>query len=292
MIKVIGMKISEKNKGIVFILMAAACFSFMSVCIHMSGDLPTIEKVLFRNLVAMFVSIGMLIKSKEKIRFEKGNLRDLIMRAVCGTVGMVCNFYAIDKLNISDANLLNKLSPFFAILMSGVILREKAHKSEWMAVFIAFVGALLVIKPGMSMSTGPALVGLLGGFGAGVAYTFVRRLGKNGVKGTVIVMFFSSFSTLITLPGFIMYYKPMSGYQLFWLLMAGVAATGGQLCITAAYTYAPAKEISVYDYTQVIFAAVWGFIFFAQIPDILSLIGYVIILVAAIIRYRRRKCLD
>ena len=73
--------------------------------------------------------------------------------------------------------------------------------------------------------------------------------------------------------------------QLLFLLGAGVAATGGQLSITAAYTYAPAKEISVYDYTQVIFAAIWGFLFFGQIPDALSVIGYVIIIGAAV--YRR-----
>ena len=77
----------------------------------------------------------------------------------------------------------------------------------------------------------------------------------------------------------------MSLKQLLFLLGAGLAATGGQLSITAAYTYAPAKEISVYDYTQVIFAALWGFLFFGQIPDVLSVIGYVIIIGAAV--YRR-----
>ena len=97
-------------------------------------------------------------------------------------------------------------------------------------------------------------------------------------------MFFSTFSTLFCLPFFLYNYEPMSMRQLLCLCGAGLTAAGGQLAITAAYTYAPAKEISVYDYTQVIFAAIWGFIIFGQRPDIFSVIGYVIIIGAAVYR--------
>lgn len=274
--------LSEKKKGIGYIILAAFFFSLMTVFIRLAGDLPTMQKALFRNIVAVAVSFVMLLRAKEKVVIERRHWKDLFMRAFCGTVGLICNFYAIDHLNISDANMLNKLSPFFAILMSIFILKEKANRVEWLSVLVAFAGALLVIKPGFSMTTGPALIGLLGGFGAGVAYTFLRKLGKDGIKGPVIVLFFSAFSTIVTLPFFILQYEPMSGQQFMFLLLTGLAATGGQLSITAAYTHAPAKEISVYDYTQVIFAALWGMVFFSQIPDIYSVIGYVVIIGAAV----------
>lgn len=277
----------EKQKGILYILLAALFFSLMTAFVRLSGDLPTMQKTLFRNLVAAIVSWAMLLSGGEKIEMKKEHVPDLVLRASFGTMGMICNFYAIDRLNISDANMLNKLSPFFAILMSIFILKEKASKKEWAIVAVAFIGALFVIKPGFNMAMGSALIGTLGGFGAGVAYTFVRKLGKNGVRGPVIVMFFSTFSTLVCLPFFLASYQPMTIKQLLFLLGAGLAATGGQLSITAAYTYAPAKEISVYDYTQVIFAAIWGFLFFGQIPDAWSVIGYVIIIGAAV--YRRMK---
>ena len=279
---------SEKKKGILCIIMAAFFFSLMTVFVRLSGDLPTMEKALFRNLVAAAVSWVMLLKAGEKIKIGKGNWVPLFLRAGCGTVGLICNFYAIDHLNIADANMLNKLSPFFAILMSIILLKEKVNKMEILSVVVAFAGALFVIKPTFSMTTGPALVGLLGGFGAGVAYTFVRKLGKNGVKGPIIVMFFSTFSTIACLPVFLAGFVPMTVKQLIFLLCAGAAATGGQLSITAAYTHAPAKEISVYDYTQVIFAALWGFLFVGQIPDVFSFIGYAIIITAAIVRFVHR----
>lgn len=275
---------TRKKKGILFIIGAAFCFSIMTVCVRASGDLPTMEKVLFRNLVAAFVSWGILIKNRTPIKIAREDWPDLLMRSICGGLGMILNFYAIDRLNISDANLLNKLSPFFAMLMSIWILKEKPSKKEWIVLGIAFVGALFVIKPGFNMTFIPGLAGTLGGLGAGVAYTFVRRLGSRGVPGTIIVMFFSTFTTLLCLPFFILSYQPMTLAQLACLLGAGLAATGGQLCITSAYTYAPAKEISVYDYTQVVFAAVWGFILWGQIPDIYSIIGYVIIIGVAFYR--------
>lgn len=277
---------SEKNKGILCIISAAFFFSLMTVFVRLAGDLPTMQKTVFRNLVAAVVSWGMLIKAGEKIDLGgKENIISLLMRSFFGTMGLICNFYAIDRLNISDANMLNKLSPFFAIFMSGFILKEKASRLEWLSVFVAFVGALFVIKPGFSMNAGYAFIGLLGGFGAGVAYTFVRKLGKNGIKGPVIVMFFSTFSVVVCTPGFLLNYQPMTIQQVIILLLAGAAATGGQLSITAAYTHAPAKEISVYDYTQVIFAAVWGFFFFEQIPDVYSFIGYAIIITAAVMKF-------
>lgn len=279
----------SKNLGILYILLAAFFFSLMTFFVRLSGDVPTMQKALFRNLVAAIVSIAMLLKSKEKLHIKKSNLLDLFMRAACGTAGLICNFYAIDRLTIADSNMLNKLSPFFAILMSVFILKEKANTVEWISVFVAFAGALFVVKPGFGMTWFPAMIGVLGGLGAGVAYTFVRKLGKKGERGPVIVMFFSTFSCLVTLPFVLTDYHPMTGAQLGCLLLAGVAATGGQLCITAAYTKAPAKEISIYDYSQVIFAAILGMLFLHQLPDVWSILGYVIIISAAVFRWQYAK---
>lgn len=274
----------NRYKGILFIVMAAFGFSLMTAFVRLSGDLPVMQKALFRNLVAAIVSWIILLTGKEKIHVDKSDVPDLLMRTVFGTLGLVLNFYAVGRMNISDANLLNKLSPFFAMLMSIFILGEKPNKKEWITLVIAFTGALFVIKPGLNMELFPAICGTISGFAAGVAYTYVRKLGKKGVRGPVIVCFFSTCSTLICLPFFIMQYTQMSTVQLLYLVGAGISATLGQLSITAAYTYAPAKEISVYDYTQVIFAAVWGFFLFGQIPDVLSIIGYAIIIGVAFYR--------
>ena len=275
----------EKQQGILFIILAGFFFASMSFFVRLSGDLPTMEKAFFRNAVAVLVAAFMLARTKEGFHVQKGSWPDLLMRSFCGTVGLICNFYAVDHMNIADANILNKLSPFFAILMSYFILKEKANKVEWACVAVAFIGAVFVVKPAFNMQFVNAMIGVTGGLGAGIAYTFVRKLGKKGERGPIIVMVFSTFSCLCTVPFLISEFQPMKAVQLLCLLMAGVSAAGGQIFITKAYTKAPAKEISVFDYTQVLFAELLGFVFFGQIPDWMSLVGYLIIIGSAIFKW-------
>lgn len=276
---------NDKKQGILYIIMAGLFFALMTFFVRMAGNLPTMQKAFFRNAVAAVAALLLLARSEEGFKIKKSSWRDLFLRSFFGTMGLICNFYAVDRLAIADANILNKLSPFFAIIMSYFILKEKANKTEWLCVVVAFIGALFVVKPSMDMQFVNAMIGMLGGFGAGVAYTFVRKLGKAGERGPVIVMCFSVFSCIVTAPFLIIGAKPMSLYQIVMLLLAGAAATGGQLSITKAYTKAPAKEISVFDYSQVVFAAVLGLVFLGQIPDLMSIIGYVIIIGSAVFKW-------
>ena len=281
---------NRRNIGIIYILLAAFFFALMNLFVRLSGDLPTLQKCFFRNAVAMLVAGALLLRSRQRFRPTRTTAVGLLIRSAAGTVGLICNFYAVDYLSISDASLLNKLSPFFAIIFSALILKERANRVEWAAVVTAFCGALFVIKPSLNMSVIPALIGTLGGLGAGLAYTYVRRLGQQGVPSPVIVFVFSAFSCLLTLPSMLFAFSPMTLAQTLFLLLAGAAAAGGQFSITAAYTRAPAKELSVFDYSQIVFAALLGFVFLDQIPDLWSVIGYCIIIGAAVAKwlYNRR----
>lgn len=286
------MKINDRTKGIVCILAAAFGFALMTIFVRLSGDLPTMQKAFFRNFVAMFIAIAALLKSGQGFIVEKGNRFDVFMRCLFGTSGLIANFYAIDRIGLADANMLNKLSPFFAIILSIPLLKEVPGKVDIIATIIAFIGALFIVRPtGMLTETIPALIGLYGGFGAGTAYVFVRRLGKKNVKTPIIVFYFSLFSCLVTLPMLILEFKPMTVSQTLCLLMAGAAASLGQFGITTAYKFAPAKEISVFDYTQVVFAAVLAIFIFEELPEVLSIIGYVIIIGVAVFRWHRNKML-
>lgn len=283
---------TKRSKGICFILLSALCFALMSLFVKLSGDLPSMEKAFFRNVVALVFAAFILYRRHIPLKLEKGNALALFLRCFCGTVGLICNFYAIDHLAISDANMLNKMSPFFAIIFSFLILKEKVAPYQAICVITAFIGTLFILRPGFdSMVTFPAFIGLLGGIGAGIAYTMVRVLGNRGVKGPLIVFSFSLFSTLVTLPYLIFDYAPMTGKQFLFLLLAGLAASGGQFSITAAYTHAPAKDISIFDYMQIIFSSLLGLIVLHEVPVWLSVVGYFIIIGSSLAMFliRRRK---
>lgn len=282
----------QRHQGILLVICAGLSFSLMTFFVRLSGNLPTMQKAFFRNLLPAIVAGITLMKKHEKIQLKRENLLPLLCRCGFGTAGVICNFYAIDKLNLSDANMLNKLSPFFAIIFSYFILKEKANKFEWGAVVVAFIGSLFIIKPSFQMEFIYALIGLLGGLGAGIAYTCVRKLGKQGVKGSIIVFCFSAFSCIVLLPFLIFDYTPMTFSQFIYLILAGLGATGGQFCITAAYTKAPAKDISVFDYFQILFAAILGFLFLDQLPDYFSILGYIIIIGSAVFKWWYMKKTD
>ena len=188
--------------------------------------------------------------------------------------------------------MFNRCFQFFVIVFSAMFLRERTNLVQTLGVIVAFAGSLLIIKPSLAnLELVPSLLGFLGGMGAGAAYTAVRWLGIRGEKGPYIVFFFSGFSCLVTLPFLLFDFHVMTWQQWLVLLGAGLAAAGGQFSITAAYKFAPAKEISVYDYSQIIFSALLGFILFSQLPDIWSFIGYVIIcgIGIAMFFYNNRK---
>lgn len=277
------MESKKRYKGIICIIMSAFCFALMSFFVRMAGDLPPIQKSFFRNFVAAIFAGIILMKNGVPFHCKKENLGYMLGRSICGTIGILCNFYAVDHLVLADASMLNKMSPFFAVIFSYFLLKEKITVPQGLFVIGAFVGSLFVIKPTFSnIDLLPSLIGLCGGIGAGAAYTMVRKLGERGEKGPFIVFFFSTFSCVVTLPWLLFDYHPMSLAQIGILLFAGLSAAGGQFSITAAYCYAPAREISVYDYSQIIFSAGLGFFFFEQIPDLLSWIGYAVICLMAV----------
>lgn len=284
------MIMKNTRKGMFFIILSAFFFAGMNVFVKLSGNLPSIQKSFFRNLIAALFSFVILIKNHEDFHYHKKDLPMLICRSAFGTLGILCNFYAVDHLFVSDASMLNKLSPFFVIICSSLFLKEKVNTVQKISIVIAFIGSLFVIKPSLDfMNNINSFIGVLGALGAGVAYTCVRQLGKQGVPKAKIVFFFSCFSCLAVLPYIVFHYVPMTLTQLLLLIGAGLMAAGGQFSITTAYTYAPGKEISVFDYTQVIFAAILGFIFLNQVPDLWSVVGYIIIIGVAYWSFLQQK---
>ena len=282
------MNTSDYKKGVMYIIASAFCFALMNLFIRLSGDVPTMQKCFFRNFFALIIAVMTLVKTGTPFKIGKGNTKYLLIRSLSGGLGMLCNFYAVDHMAISDASMLNKLSPFFAVIFSVFVLGEKANRYEWTAVICAFIGTMFVVKPSFNFETASSVAGLAGvagGLGAGLAYSFVRKLGMRGENSMIVVAFFSGFTTLMLTPFLIFNYTPMTGKQWFFLILTGLAAAGGQIGITSAYARAPAKEISVYDFSIVIFAAILGFVFLNQKPDIFSVFGYVIIIGTAVIKW-------
>ena len=279
-------------KGIFCIIIAGFGFALMSLFVKLSGDLPSMQKGFFRNIIAVFISSIPLIKHWRVINIPRNNTGWLVLisRSVFGTIGLVLNFYAISHISLADSSIIQKLSPFIIIILSYIFFKEEMTRFQVFAIIIAFIGITLIIKPsGNNIISMGALAALLGALCAGIAYTCVRYLGTHNISGEFIIFFFSSLSSLMLLPYLILDYRTMTYYQLSMLLLAGISATIGQYGVTFAYKFAAAKNISVVDYSQVLFSGIVGYMFFGEFPDFQSLIGYIIVISVGIVLVLRSK---
>lgn len=279
---------NPKLKGIIALLIASLGFSLMGTFVKLSGDIPVIQKSLFRNIVGMIIPLIIVIKTKERLFGRLENQKVLILRSTFGLFGVLLNYYTIDKMVLSDSDMLNKLSPFFTILFCSFFLSEKIKKYQMYAIIVGFIGALFIIKPSFSSDMMVALVGVMGAIFAGLAYTMLRILGPRE-KFYTTVFYFSFFSTIVLLPMVLLNYQPMTMKQTILLLLSGVFATIGQFGITIAYHYAPAKDISIFTYSTVLFSAIISFVIFKQVPDVFSFIGYFIIFFASYYMFMKVK---
>ena len=279
-------------KGIFCIIIAGFGFALMSLFVKLSGDIPSMQKGFFRNIIAVFISSIPLIKHWRFINIPRNNTGWLVLisRSVFGTIGLVLNFYAISHISLADSSIIQKLSPFIIIILSYIFFKEEMTRFQVFAIIIAFIGITLIIKPsGNNIISMGALAALLGALCAGIAYTCVRYLGTHNISGEFIIFFFSSLSSLMLLPYLILDYRTMTYFQLLMLLLAGIRATIGQYGVTFAYKFAAAKNISVFDYSQVLFSGIFGYMFFGEFPDFQSLIGYIIVISVGIVLVLRSK---
>ena len=286
---------SSTLKGIVAILASAFGFAVMAACVRLCDDygasVSAFEKSFFRNAMALVIAACVFARKLRRdgrgsfaAGFSAANLRLVMLRSLLGTIGIFANFYALSHIPIADAQTLNKTAPFFTLLFAWMFLGERAGGRQLAAVAIAFAGAVLVAKPGFSGAQAlPLAMGVLGGVCAGGAYAAVRALGRRRVEPSLIVLMFSAFSCLAAVPFVAADFTPLSTGQLLSLLGAGLGAALGQFGITLAYRFAPPRKIAVYDYTNIAFTALLGFLLFDQVPDAFSVAGILIIVSAAML---------
>ena len=276
---------SKTTKAIAFILMSALGFAFMAFFVRLTDEIGTsisgFQKSFFRNIISLLVASCVFIKSKKSFPSSISSI--LWFRSILGTIGIFANFYALSLISIAEGQSLNKTAPIFTVLFAALFLKQKPTKHQLFKIILGFLGVLLILKPGFAgEATFPLAIALLGGICAGGAYTCLGKLAEQKYEPSFIVLFFSIFSTLVSLPFVIINPSPMSLYQLLSLILAGVSAAIGQFGITLAYKYAKAREIAVFDYSNLLFTGILGFVFFRQLPDTISILGMLIIVIAAL----------
>ncbi len=278
---------NKRNKAILYMLISTFSFSLMALAIKFAGDISIFTKTAIRTVVIAIISFSIIKHNNHSLKIKEAKSW-LFFRCLFGTLAVITNYYAIDHLVISDASIIFKLSTPFLIIICIFLFNEKVTKKQILSITIAFIGTIFVIKPTFNVELFPFIICILSALLAALAYAAIRGI-KNRIIPIVIVFYFSIFSTITLTPFMILNFKPISYFNLIILIFAGIFAMGGQYFLTESYSNAPAKEVSIYSYYSIVLSSIYSIFIFDIIPDIYSIIGYIIIFASSYYMYIHRE---
>lgn len=268
------------KKGVFFLLLTSFLFSSQQALGKVLYYLSSFERTFYFSLVAAVI-MAILCK-KERVPLIGEQPKYLFFRSLFGFLSTVLVFAAAtDTYPIGNLSLLSSTSTIFALIAAVIWLKERMSKGQIISIFIAVCGIALLLKPIGGFLQWESLCALGGGFFAGLAYTVVRRLKEESPFS--ITFFFMVFSVVVSFPLALWQgMHPIGIYEITVLLLLGIVTAAAQFFLSVAYSYAPSTKISVYLYSQSLFAFLIGIIAFHEIPDLLSIAGGALLIIAGI----------
>ncbi|HEY0706124.1 MAG TPA: DMT family transporter [Polyangia bacterium] len=283
-----GHRSSNLSLGAAQMIGAAFFFALMATGVQVASEgLPSAMVVFFRNAVAL-VLVAPIALSAGLQAIKTQRLGEHALRTIAGLASMYCFFYAIAHLRLAEAVLLQYTLPLFVPLVEAAWLREKMPRRLWWPIWFGFAGVLLVLKPGMGLFRGAALVGLAAGLLSAVAQTGVRRMTSTEPTSRII-FYFSLLSTLTSaVPAGFAWVTPAAPTMLV-LVLVGAAAATAQMLMTRAYSCAPASQVGAFTYVNIPFAILFDWIRLSRLPDRWSVAGAILICGAGVFMLRLGK---
>lgn len=281
-------------RGIAYILLSMTAFSVMNVFGKaMTGGYDVLQVVFFRSFFVLVPCGAVILWQQKPALFTTTNPRSHLIRGIVGLACMLCVFYALKLLPLADAVAIGFLGPTFATVAAMLFLKEKAGWQRWVAIIGGLIGVLIMLQPGKVPVNHIGLaVALLGSLLYGVTMLWVRKLGRTEPALTT-VWFFGLFATVMMALALPFVWVTPSWGDFAQLTMTGLCAFVGQLYVTKAYQYAPAATVSPFNYTTLLWAILFGNIFWHEMPTPQILMGAVVVVLAgsvtAIYEARQRR---
>ena len=274
---------------------SALLFSIMGICIrYASHTVDNYTIVFFRNVVGLILFLPFIFK--QGIGFVKTEkLWMHSWRSIVGLAAMYGFFYAIAHLKLSNAMVFTYSSPIFIPVIAWLFLKEKITIAMICAAVLGFIGVFCVAKPDQGLLNWISVIGIASSLLASMAFVTVRALTQTEPPERIVFYFCLIGSALSVIPMFWVW-RPYHLQELLFLIGAGILANVSQIFMSHAYRLAPAGQIAPVNYMAIIFAGVWGFLLWNEVPDLYSVIGFCIILLAILLcsplTQRQRKMIQ
>ena len=278
----------EKNiKGIKFLIGSGFAFSLMSVCVKaLGGRIPIAELVFARATISIIITRFFLYKNKINPWGYQKKL--LLTRGLLGTFALFCIFEAITILPIATATVIQYIYPTFTVICAYIILKEFILKRIVYSIIIGWIGIVFVSQPEFNSNSNisetilAVFIAILGALMTSLAYICVKKL-TSKEHPLVIIYYFPLVSIPISLPFIIKDFVLPTGTDWLWIMGIGVFTQIGQLCITEGLRLLPAGQATSLNYSQVIFASIWGVLIFQETITSSIYLGGFCVLISTIV---------
>ena len=266
-----------------YMLLATLSFSLMKVFVKYLSTIPTIEIVFFRAIISLTLSLVYLLIKKIYVFGKKKGL--LAFRGVAGATALILNYYLLHEIPLAAASILTNLAPIFTTLIGVYLVKEKIHPAQIVFFIISFVGILTIQGFDARISKIHLLLGILASFFSGIAYNLVRKL--SAIEHPLVIIFYFPLVVLpVSLIGSLRFWVTPQDWDWFNLLMVGLTTQMAQYFMTKSYQQAKVSKVAIFDYLGVVYAMIFGFIFFNEYFNLFTYLGIALVLIGIILNFK------
>jgi drug/metabolite transporter (DMT)-like permease len=255
---------------------------------HLGSDMPAVEAAFIRYLIGVILLLPVMWRMRWR-GIRPGSFRLYFYRGLLHGVAVMLWFFAMARIPLSEVTAIGFSTPVFTALGAILIFREKVKARRMLAIAAGFIGTLVILRPGFQTIEIGSLAQLVAAFLFAGSFLFAKQMTKSDSSGDILVML-TIFCTLALLPGAIYYWREPTLIEVAWLALVAVFATAGHYAITRAIAYAPLTVTQPLSFLQLVWAILFGYWLFDEIPDSWVIVGALII-VGAISYLTHREAL-
>ena len=276
------MKLSLTSTGIIFAILAYFSFSLLDTLQKTVVIYHSIFQILFlKYFFTLFLSV---IESyrKKNINFFKTKKPTLqITRSILSIIESGCFVLSFRYLSLADAHSIASLTPVIVVALSALILREKVNLKTWIAIFIGFVGVLIIMRPGLSIFDPMSLIPLTAAFFLSLYQIVTRKVSEYDSSETSL--FYTSVVGIILMSFIIpFFWQPMQSFSYLLFLGVGIFFSVGIYFQIIALSFTKASIVQPFHYTLILWAIILGYIFYDDLPDLPTITGAIVITLSGI----------
>ena len=273
---------SSESVGIVFAIMAYFSFSLLDAVQKTAIIYHSVFQILF--IKYCFVLLLSLVESQRKKNYsfyKSGNIKIQILRSVLSIIESGCFVLSFRYLSLADAHSIASLTPVLVVALSAIILREQVSLKTWVAIFVGFIGVLIIMRPGLSIFDTKSLIPLAGAFFLSIYQIVTRKASEKDPNETSL--FYTSIVGIILMAiiGY-NFWQPLMENSFIYFIAIGFFFSLGLYFQIIALSMARAGIIQPFHYTLIFWAIILGYIFYDDFPDIPTLIGGLVITVSGV----------